>query len=156
LVANAGRGGDEVEPVLALEALLNNFEMEKTEEAATEAEPKGDGGLGFEGERRVVEAKLFESVAEHRMFVRVDGVEAGEDHGLDVFESGERLRARVLDRGNGVPDLCVGYVFYCRDEEAHFAGGQFGEFDWLRRHDAHTFDVEDFAVRHHFDLHAFA
>src|ERR1700731_2816754 len=45
LVADAGRGGDEIEVVLALEALLNNFEMEQTEEAATEAEAEGYGGL---------------------------------------------------------------------------------------------------------------
>ena len=51
LVTHAGRGGDEVEVVLALEALLNDFEMEQAEEAAAEAEAEGDGGLGFEGER---------------------------------------------------------------------------------------------------------
>src|SRR6058998_3017955 len=100
--------------------------MEQTEEAATEAEAKGDGRLGLEREGCVVEAKLFEGVAEHGVFVRVDGVEAGEDHGLDVFEAGEGLGAGVLDGGDGVADLGVGYVFYCRDEEAYFAGREFG------------------------------
>ena len=50
LVADAGRGGDEVEVVLALEALLNDLEMQQTEEAAAEAEAERDGGFGFEGE----------------------------------------------------------------------------------------------------------
>ena len=97
LVTHAGRGGDEVEVVLALEPLLNDFEMQQAEEAAAEAEAEGDGGLGLEGEGRVVEAEFFEGIAEHGVFVRVDGVEAGEDHALDVFEAGERFGAGVFD-----------------------------------------------------------
>ena len=50
LVAHAGRGGDEVEVVLALEALLNDLEMQQAEEAAAEAEAQRDGGLRLEGE----------------------------------------------------------------------------------------------------------
>ena len=42
LVAHAGGGGDEVEVVLALKALLNDFKMEQAEEAAAEAEAEGD------------------------------------------------------------------------------------------------------------------
>jgi hypothetical protein len=64
--------------------------MQQAEEAAAEAEAEGDGGLRLEGEAGVVEAELFERVAQHGVLVRVDGVEAGEDHALDVFEAGER------------------------------------------------------------------
>ena len=127
LVAHAGSGGDEVEVVLALEPLLNDLEMEQAEEAAAEAEAERDGGLGLEGEGRVVEAKLFERVAQHGVLVRVDGVEAGEDHALDVFEAGQRFGAGIFDRGDGVADLGVGYVLDGRDEEADFARGEFGE-----------------------------
>ena len=102
LVADAGCGGDEVEIVLALEALLDDFEVEEAEEAAAEAEAEGDGGLGLEGEGGVVEAQLFEGVAEHGVLVGVDGVEAGEDHALDVFEAGEGLGAGAVDLGDGV------------------------------------------------------
>src|SRR5882672_12823037 len=37
-VANAGRGSDEFEGELALQALLNNFHVQQAEKAATEAE----------------------------------------------------------------------------------------------------------------------
>ena len=154
LVTDAGSGGDEVEVVLALEALLNDLEMQQTEEAAAEAEAEGDGGFGFEGEGRVVEAEFFEGVAEHGVLVRVDGVETGEDHALDVFEAGERFGAGVFDRGDGVADFGVGYVLDRRDEEADFACGELGDFDWLGGHDAHALDVEDLAVGHDLDLHA--
>ena len=155
-VADAGRGGDEVERVLALEALLNNFEVEQAEEAAAKAEAEGDGGLGLEGEAGVVEAKFFEGVAEHGVLVRVDGVEAGEDHGLDVFEAGEGFGAGALDGGDGVADLGVGYVFDGGDEEADFAGGEFGDLDGLGGHDAHGVDFEAAVVGHDLDLHALA
>src|ERR1700722_3080212 len=130
--------------------------MEEAEETAAEAEAEGHGGLRLEGKRCVVEAEFFEGVAEHGVFVRVDGVEAGEDHALDVFEAGERFGTGVFDRGDGVANFGVGYVLDCRDEEAYFACGKLCELNGLGGHDADTFDVEDFAVGHDLDLHALA
>ena len=54
--------------------------MQQTEKAATEAEAKSHGGFRLKGEAGVVEAKLFERVAEHGVLVRVHRIEAGEDH----------------------------------------------------------------------------
>src|SRR6202042_890023 len=65
VIAHAGRGNDEVEIIFALEALLDDFQMEQAKEAAAEAKAKGDGGFRLEGERCVVEAKFLESVTEH-------------------------------------------------------------------------------------------
>ena len=93
VVAHAGRGGDEVELVLALQALLDDLHVQQAEEAAAEAEAERDGAFRLEEEGRVVEAQFFERVAQQRVLVRVHGVEAGEDHGLDVFKAGQ-LRAR--------------------------------------------------------------
>jgi hypothetical protein len=44
--------------------------------------PSATETFGLEGEAGVVEAQFFERVAQHAVLVRVDGVEAGEDHGL--------------------------------------------------------------------------
>ncbi len=90
------------------------------------------------------------------MLVRVDGVDAGEDHGLDVFKAGQRCGGRARVFGDGVADAGVGYVFDGGDEEADFAGGELLDFDGLGSEDAHGFDVEDLAVRHEADLHALA
>ena len=65
LVADAGRGGDEVEIVLALQPLLNDLHVQQAEEAAAEAEAERDGGLRLEGEAGVVEAQFFQRVAQH-------------------------------------------------------------------------------------------
>ena len=78
----------------------------------------------------------------------VDGVEAGEDHGLDVFKAGEGFGAGPVDLGEGVADLGVGYIFDGGDEEADLASGELGELDGLGGHDAHGVDVELLAVGH--------
>ena len=107
-VADAGCGGDEVEVELALEALLDDFHVEEAEESAAEAEAEGDGGFGLEGEAGVVELELAEGFAESAPCSwDSDRVEAGEDHGLDVFKAGEHFGGGVGGVGDGVADLGV-------------------------------------------------
>ena len=55
LVRHAGRRGDELEVVLALEALLDDLHVEEAQEAAAEAEAERRRALRLEGERGVVE-----------------------------------------------------------------------------------------------------
>ena len=107
LVLHAGGGGDEVEVVLALEALLNDFAREKTEEAAAEAEAEGDGGLGLEGEAGV-EAELSRVAKMPCCASR--RVETGEDHGM-MSSSREGFGAGAVDLGDGVADLFVSATF---------------------------------------------
>ena len=49
-VAHAGRGDDEIEIVLALQALLNDLHVQQAEEAAAEAEAECGGAFGLEEE----------------------------------------------------------------------------------------------------------
>ena len=140
-VADAGGGGDEVEVDLALEALLDDFHVKEAEEAAAEAEAEGGGGFGFEGEAGVVELEFSQRLAQCAVLVGFDGVEAGEDHGLDVFKAGEGFGGGVGGVGDGIADLGVGHILDCCDEEADFARGEGGDFDgfggedapWIRR-----------------------
>src|SRR5277367_3776691 len=85
--------------------------------------------------------------------MRVDSVETGEDHALDVFEAGERFGAGVFYRCDGVADFGVGYVLDRRDEEADLTCSELGKCDRLWGHDTHALDVENLAVGHDFDLH---
>ena len=80
VVDHRGRGGDEVEVELALEALADDLEVEEAEEAAAEAEAEGGGGLHLGGEGGVVELELLDGVAEVLEVGGVDGEEAAEDH----------------------------------------------------------------------------
>ena len=122
LVADAGGGGDEVEIEFALQTLLNDFHVEQAEEAAAEAEAEGDGTFGLEEERRIVEAKFFEGFAQLGVLVGVDGVESGEDHGLDFFEAGQGFDGGIGVVGDGVADFGVGDVLDVGDDESDFAG----------------------------------
>ncbi len=94
VVAHARGGGDQIQFVLALQALLDDLHVQQAEEAAAKAESQGNRAFRLEEEGGIVEAQLFERVAQQGVLMGVDRVEAGEDHGLDVFESGQRGRGR--------------------------------------------------------------
>ena len=146
LVADAGRGGDELEIEFAFEALLNDFHVEQAEEAAAEAEAEGDGTFGLEEEGRIVQAKFFERFAQSRVLVGIDGVESGENHGLDFFEAGEGFDGGIGVVGDGVADFGVGDVLDVGDDEADFAGFEFIDLHRLGREHAESFRVEGGAV----------
>ena len=55
------------------------------------------------------------------MLVRVDGVESGEDHGLDFFKAWKRLERGVGVVGNGIADFRVSDILDVRDQEPDFA-----------------------------------
>ena len=57
-VDDAGIGRDDVHVVLAPQALLDDFHVQETQEAAAESEAEGDGAFGLEDEGGVVELEL--------------------------------------------------------------------------------------------------
>ena len=75
-VDDVGRGGDQVEAELALEALADDLEVQQAEEAAAEAEAERDGGLRLVDQRGVVELQLVERVAQVGVVGAVDRIEA--------------------------------------------------------------------------------
>ena len=93
-IANAGRGGDQVDIELALQPLLHDFEMQQAEKAAAEPEPQRDRILRLETHRAVVQAQLFQRIAQQSVLVRLHRIQAGEHHRLDFFETRQRLRRR--------------------------------------------------------------
>src|SRR5271169_2375869 len=78
--------------------------------------------------------------------MRVDGVESGEDHGLDLFKAGERVESGIGVVGNGVANFHVGNSFDISDEESDFARLQFVNFHRLGRKHTESFGVEGGAV----------
>src|SRR5437870_3683094 len=81
-VLDRRRRGDEVEVVLALEALLHDLEMEKAEETRAKAEAERLGGLGLVDQRSVVQSQLLHRVLQQRVVLRVRGIETREHHRL--------------------------------------------------------------------------
>ena len=92
MVLDRRRGGDEVQVELALEALLDDLHVEQAEEAAAEPEPERDRALRLVGEARVVEVELLERLAQQRVVLAADRVDAGEHEALGLLVAGQRLR----------------------------------------------------------------
>ena len=95
VVLDRRRRGDEVEVELALEALLDDLHVEQAEEAAAEPEAERDRALRLVGEARVVEVQLLERLAQERVVLAADRVDAGEDEALGLLVAGQRLVRRA-------------------------------------------------------------
>src|SRR5438309_643880 len=76
------RRRDQVELELALQALLDDLEMQQPEEAAAKAEAEGGGVLGLVRERGVVQLQLLQGLLQVDELFGVARKQAGEDHRL--------------------------------------------------------------------------
>ena len=70
------------------------------------------------------------------MFVRVHRVQPGEDHGLDLFKSGQRLDSGTFVIGDRVADFGVRHILEIGKEESNFPRAQFIHFDGFGSEDA--------------------
>ncbi len=144
-IAHAGRGGDQVDAELALQAFLHDLHVQQAEEAAAEAEAQRDGVLRLVEERGVIELQLAQRVAQCLVVMRLHRKKAGEDHGLDGFKAGKRRgRARRVD--DGVADARVGHALDIGDDEANVAGGQLFQDHRFGRERAEALHLKDFVV----------
>ena len=99
LVADVRGRREQLEVVLALEALAHDLHVQQAEEAAAKAEAQRLGGLGLPGERGVVERQPVERVAQVLVAVGVDREEPAEDDRAHLAVAGQRLgRGRLLAR----------------------------------------------------------
>ncbi len=155
-VAHAGRGRDEIDIELTLQPLLDDLHMQQAEEAAAETEAERGRAFGLDGKRGIVEPQFFKRVAQHGVLMRVDRVQACEDHGLDVFKARQCIGCRPRGLGDGVTDLGVGNGFNGRDKEADLACRQLENLDRFGRQHAKRIHVELAVVRHEADTHALA
>ena len=86
--------------------------------------PKGNGGLGLEGQGGVVELELIQGIPQIRIFGAVLGVDAAENHGLGRPIAGEGGCRGTVGAGDGVTHLSVLYVLDRGGEPAHLTGGE--------------------------------
>ena len=76
----------------------------------------------------------------------IHGIQAGEDHGLDVLKAGQRLDGGPGIIGNGVANLGVGHILDVGDDEADFAGIERIHRHRLGREHAQGFNFEGAAI----------
>ena len=140
-IAHAGRGGDQIDVELALQALLHDFQVQQAEEAAAETEAQRDGIFRLVEECGVVQLQFSERVAQ-QLRTRGDctGYSPAKTMGLMASKPGSGGgRARRI--GDGVADVRVGHALDIGDDEADVAGGQFVEHDGLGRERAEAFHL---------------
>lgn len=125
-VGHVGDGCNHVHVEFPAEPLLDDFHMEQAEEAASEAEAEGHRRFRLEGERGVVELKLFEGGAEVLEILGLYRVDSGEHHRLHFLEAVNRLLAGSVYMGDGVAHLHLLGGLYARDDVAHIACGELG------------------------------
>lgn len=141
LVNDRGVGGDDVHVELAAESFLDDFHVEEAEEAAAEAEAERGGRFSLEGEGGVVDLKFAHGDFEGLVVGGVDGVDAGEDHGANFFESGKGLEAGFFLVGDGVADFNFGGRLHVGDDVADVSGFEAFGFLHLRGEDAGLLDL---------------
>ena len=153
-VQHAGRRRHEIHVELALEPLLDDLHVEQPEKSAAEPEPERRRRLRFVEERRVVQPQLFERIAQLRVLVALDRIQSGKDHGLQLLETGKRLRRLARELGDRVADLRVADLLDVRDEETDLADAELVDDDRLGRKHAHLLRLVVLAFGHQPDLHA--
>ena len=121
-VGDVRHGGDDIHVEFAVESLLDNLHVEQPEESAAESEAERQRALGLERERSVVELQLLERGAQVLVLVGLDGIDTGEDHRLDILESGDGLAGGIVHRGNRIADLHIGRSLDARADVTHIAG----------------------------------
>ena len=141
MVLDVRSRGEQVEVVLALEALAHDVHVQQPEEAAAEPESERLRRLGLVGQRCIVERQLLQRVAQVRVLVRVDRVEAAEHHRPRLLVPGQRLgRGPGLGRQR-VADAQLGHVLDAGDDVADLAGLERLGLDHVGRPEADVVDV---------------
>src|SRR6516162_7071069 len=91
-----------------MEPLLDDFQMQKAEEAAAEAEAERGGRLHFIREARVIEAKLAHGGAQRLEIGGVDREQTAKHHRNCWTKARQRRGHRLAFVGNGVANAGVG------------------------------------------------
>ena len=120
-VYNRRRRGNEVELELALEPLLDDVHVQQAQKPASEAESQGKRCFRFIAERRIVQPQFLQRIAQIGVAVAVHRVDAGEDHGLHVLVTRERLVCRTFGVHDGIADLGIRDPLDAGDDAADLA-----------------------------------
>ena len=108
LVDDARVRGDDLDVVLAADALLDDFHVQQAEEAAAETEAERERAFRGINERRVVEPQAAEGGLELFVVVGLERIEAAEHHRAHFLVARQHLRRRLARERDGVAGLDVG------------------------------------------------
>ena len=119
------RSGNQVHVELAFQTFLNDFQVQQTQESATEAEAQRLGNLRLKFQRSIVQLQFFQSIAQGFVVVAFHGIKACKYLALYFLKAGQRLRSRVGNQSNRIADFRLSQFFHAGNQKAHFAGFEF-------------------------------
>ena len=154
IIYNRRRRGDELQLVLALQALLHHVHVEEAQEAAAETKAQGLGCFRYVLQCRIIELQFFQRYFQIVIVLTFDGIEAAENHGQRLAISGERFGRAILCGGDGIPHFAVRYGLDASRHITYRAAGQHIAGLGERREITHFRDRVHLAGRHHADIHA--
>ena len=103
-------GDQQIQIILALQALAHDLHVQQAQETGAEAEAQRGAGLGQIRQRGIVELELFERVAQVGIVGRLNRIDAGEDHRLGRAIARQRLGSRTPGQGYRIADLDIADV----------------------------------------------
>src|SRR5660397_244217 len=112
LVADIGRGSEQLKVKLPLQPLPHYFHVQQTQEPTPEAKSQCLGGLWLAEKGRVVESKILQCILQHRILVSVYGDSSTEDHGNRFLVTRQCLLCRSVTQSEGVPDPPIRDIFH--------------------------------------------
>ncbi len=130
---NRGRGGNQLEIVFTLQALLHDLHVQHAEKPAAKPESQGRRGLRLEVQCRIIESQLLQGFAKRLVIFRTDRKQAGKDPRLYLLEAGQRRLARPASCRQSVANRGAVNVLYARDDITDFAGPECLAIEHFRR-----------------------
>ncbi len=118
--------GDQVQIILALEPLLDDFHVQHAEKADAETEAQSIGAFRLVLQGSIVQGQFLQCVAEILEIIRADREEPGIHLGLDPLEAGQHLHVGGVGQGQGVAHRRAMDVLDTGDDEAHLTGLEVG------------------------------
>ncbi len=142
-----GRRRDQVEPVVALEPLLDDLHVQQSEEPAAESETERDRALRLVDERGVVELELLERVAQPVVLALVR-IKPAVDHRDGLAVAGECNVRGIGRRRDRIADVDFAERLNIRDDVADVSKFERARCAHLRREDADFGTLENALVGH--------
>jgi hypothetical protein len=135
LVFDRRRRGDQVERELTLQPLLDDLHVEQPEESAAEPEAERHRALRLVRERRVVEMQLLERLAQERIVLAADRIDAREHEALGGLVTRQWAGRRARVARDRVTDLGLAHVLEPGRHVPDLPGGELPDGDQLRPED---------------------
>ena len=110
-INNSGSCCYQIQVVLSLQTLLNNFQMKKSQKSTTESESQRNGCLRLIKERGIIQLQLLKGISKIPVFCSVCRIDTTVNHRIYLFITGQWIFTRTLCIGNGISNPGIFYIF---------------------------------------------